>query len=292
MLANPQDQYLPSSTNINPSNPISSPDVNKTQDTINYVKEKLTNIVENMIGKSTESSDLNVTVIATRIAVRVAPSKFVSNENFEQFNLSNINYTICEDKIKEQNGLLPSDSLIVKKIDYNLKTNLQESLTSSLVSDSVVLDFYDPYTKNKLDASICNESQVNYAIPIKSMAKIRSVRANSLMKSGIDIFNDNSMPFTSRCFRMLDENTNADTTINWRRKNYYDGQVSCSNQCRYNGVINYKSINCECGGLQRSETFHTILNRTLDVYSNVNIDIFACWREAFKTVKINFHFFL
>jgi hypothetical protein len=287
LLTNPSDPYL-NTTNTNSTNAINSTDVNKTQDTINYVKVKLTNIVENMISKSSELSELNVTVVASRLAVRIAPSKLVSSENFEEFNLSTVNYTSCENKLKEQNNLSPSDSLIVKKFDYNLKTNLQESLSNSLVSDSVILDFYDPYTKKKLDASICNESPVSYVIPIKSTAKIRSVRANSLMKSGIDIFNDNSAPFTSRCYKKIDETTNADTTVNWRRKNYYDGQVNCSNQCQYNGVSNYKSINCACGALQRAETYHTILNRTLDMYSNVNIDIFACWREAFSIVKIIF----
>ena len=120
---------------------------------------------------------------------------------------------------------------------------------------------------------------------LKLPARITSEISNSLIKLGIDIFNDNSNPFTSRCYRILDENTNADTTINWRRKNYYEGQINCSNQCRYIGIGNYKSINCECLGIQRLETYYTLLNRKLDAYSNINIDIFTCWREAFKAVK-------
>jgi hypothetical protein len=266
--------------------------VNKFQDNIISIKTKLDNIIDKVINTTELNTDLNLTLVAKTLAVRVAPSNLVAYDNYEELNLSMVNYTECENKLRQRFMLPTNYYFIVKKLDYNPEANVQDRQSKAVVSGSVMLEFYDPIKKEKLDASICNETPVKYKIPLENAAKFRMTNVKALSRSQIDIFDDTTIPFTSRCYRMIDDTYNADTTINMRRKNYYLGQMNCSNNCQYNGLINYTIIDCTCEGLQTKETFHTLLNRTLDLYSNINLDIFECWKEAYNRVKLFFNKFI
>lgn len=263
---------------------------------------------------------MNIKYVAKTMAVRLAPHDMLLNENSVEDDISVIDFSECINLIQQKNSLSDNSNstenivngtrnlaflgqiITTKKVDYKSEVNVPKKKSKRRLdsevgnasnvsnvpvrSGSVKLELYDPVKKQKMDTSACNETQVKYKIPLNISAVKRTANINSLKKYNLDFFDEESLPYTSRCFKLIDEeNNNTDTTVNMRRKNFYMGQVLCANNCVYKGMINYTVINCDCQGLEKEETYFTISDKNLDVFSSVNIDIFSCGPEAFNKVK-------
>lgn len=264
----------------------------KFQNNIKSIKFKLDDITDKAILGTNLCTDLKFYYVAKTFAVRVGSSNLLLDNTYKERNSSSmtipvsmVNFTNCENKLKNKFELSDQNYFTVKQFDFNPEANIQGSLSKSDVSGSVLVELYDRVNKKKLDVSICNQEKVEYIMPLQSSVQVKLNNIKIFSYSQIDIFDHNSPVFTSRCYRMIEEETKSDITINMRRQNYYSGQIDCSNNCLYKGRINSYSIDCSCMGLQTLETYHTVLNRTLDLYSDINLDIFKCY-EAYNRVKI------
>src|SRR5690606_23982497 len=110
---------------------------------------------------------------------------------------------------------------------------------------------YHPQTREKLDTSACNGTNVEVEIPLKAKGSLKLDRYQALKSENIDIFDPESPAFNDRCFSHTDSTTGLDTTLNSRRKEYYSNMaITCSPGCSYTELArNSSTVKCNCQGI-------------------------------------------
>ena len=138
---------------------------------------------------------------------------------------------------------IPDDlSLLIKQIDFKSKlnlTSLNDTTTNS--SSTIIFEFYDPVSKNKLDPNVCNNIPINIKSPNrKAFDGLNMTKYKRLSSSGLDMFDPNSKAFKSRCYILKDPETQKDTTANYRINKYFGNKkADCADNCVYSGLDEY-----------------------------------------------------
>ena len=103
----------------------------------------------------------------------------------------------------------------------------------------------------------------------------------------MDIYNEKSVAFHTRCVRTNDFKTDGDTSINFRRVKLYKNEtIHCSEGCEYKGLDENKYVKCDCKLKQgadlsnNSSGIHPLLS-----FPNFNYDIALCIKETLKDVN-------
>ncbi len=187
-----------------------------------------------------------------------------------------------------------TDPLIIKKIDYDSSLDLS-SLNDTNRSDSIKFEFYNPYTKEKLDTTVIEDVSFSISTKIKDpdIIKIPDGLLNgNNVSEAIDPFDPEHKAFSSRCFISENMTSGTDTTINTRRSQYFSGTASCSEDCTYDGLDEYDYVKCNCTKFDTTkEMSSTIGDDVLSVLPSLNIDIVACTFKVFGEVinyKMNY----
>lgn len=170
-------------------------------------------------------------------------------------NLTLVDFAACEKVLKKHYDIPEDTFLLVRKFDFGSETNL-DNLGNDLASNSVTFAYYDPVTKTRLDLDHCKNVKININMPLKSPNKLKLDLYKEL-GGQVDIFNPNSGAFTSRCDAIVDSGTGADTSINFRRNNYYNGTATCGEGCTYDGLDEYNFMKCDCSGFNKTKRWHT-----------------------------------
>ena len=120
-----------------------------------------------------------------------------------------------------------NETLIILKIDYQIE---------GLLIPIIGYEVYHPRNKTKLDLSYCDQSKINYNIPVK-------IDEDKLYK-----YNPNSDYYTDECSIYTTEN-GTDILLNDRKEEFSENNMSlCENLCEYTGYdSNNKKALCECG---------------------------------------------
>jgi hypothetical protein len=94
---------------------------------------------------------------------------------------------------------------------------------------------------------------------------------------GVDIFDPNNAYFNDRCLGLIDNKTQSDTTLNYRRTNYYQSVTTkCSGaNCVYLGINEKNYVECNCG-VQSDNYFVQTQSYLLDTLSTFNIGVMKC----------------
>ena len=154
-------------------------------------------------------------------------------------NLSFIDLTQCEKKIRDTYNISDEDSLIILKIDLK---------KDDLLSTYVYYEIFNPYTLEKLDLSICNDKDIIINIPIELDAETIFLY-NSLNNSGYNLFNSSDPFYNDICTPYTSENK-TDIILSDRRNiiyKTYGNLTLCQNGCdveQYNS--SNKRISCKC----------------------------------------------
>lgn len=255
----------------------------ENQKKINSIKESLDLVVDKIITSMSQETLSNGSFIKTEmVAIQLFTSSNPPSQREE--NLSIVKFTNCENTLKKKLNISQELDLIIRKFDFNSETNLY-SLNDTFSSDSIHMAFYHPITLEKLNTSLCNESPVEFVMPLKSPKKMNLPLYRELSEKRIDIFDKANPAFISRCEKMVDNTTNADTTINFRRSTYFNGSATCGNGCVYMGVDEFNYMKCSCPGIVDKEMSHTVVDEILDNFPAFNFDIVYCYREAFIYVR-------
>jgi hypothetical protein len=192
----------------------------------------------------------------------------------------------CITILKSYYNLSDSDSFISMKTDYTKSSNLENINDKPYMSNLVNFILYHPTTRELVDLGLCG----NYPILVKTpIADILNLTYYHTMKdSGIDIYNPSSPAFNDICIAHIDTDTGFDTTLNWRRENYYQN-LSCvceGANCTYIGIDSDGYINCECYNLKPKDNIVTnFVNYLLAQLSVWNFGVFLCYIEI-GTVRI------
>jgi hypothetical protein len=171
-------------------------------------------------------------------------------------------------------------------IDYKrLIDTYKRRLQSIMASDFMKFKLYVADVPISITENV-GEIKINVTLPVSGMTDDLIKRYELYSSIGVDIFNPNSLAFTSRCFSLQDPETLFDTTLNYRIGKYFSGvSVGCGSECRYVG-FNKTDIICECsiqGNLVDPEFNITVIPQV----SNVNIGLVLCNEMTIVNVQNN-----
>ena len=80
---------------------------------------------------------------------------------------------------------------------------------------------------------------------------------------------------------MVDNTTGFDTTINYRRTNYYQNlTASCGANCTYLGIDSNNYINCNCS-ITTPTVQPDFLQEVLSDLPTFNFDVILCFEQTF-----------
>ena len=239
----------------------------KKDDVIKNIREDIINhnldsIISNII---LERQDTLITEDNTLFQITTSANQ--KNNNYT--NISTIHLGDCEKTLKEKYNIDENETLIIFKIDYNI---------TGLLIPIIGYDVFHPKNKTKLDLSYCEQSSINYNIPV-------TINEDYLFK-----YNPNSEYYSDDCNTYTTEN-GTDILLNDRKKEFNEKNMSlCENICEYVGYdLNNKKALCQCG-IRYKEFILSELDKQNDLLANnftsdnssSNIGTMKCYELLFS----------
>jgi hypothetical protein len=227
------------------------------------------------------------------VTLQIASTTNISQSDMIQKALSSkliiVNFTECEKKIRNLYNINENTSLIFSKIDYSNKLDLN-SIGDNSASDSTTFSLFDTTTRQFFNFSDCNNTYNSIKFPLKNESMLNLDKYYALSQEDINIFNPNDPAFISRCKKLKDNITDFDTTINYRRTNYFQNITAmCSNDCEFSHINKDKYVDCNCTNLSGEEFSNSFVQFFLDTKPVINFDIVLCAKEIFIAVRKIFY---
>ena len=233
--------------------------------------------------KKGEYNKTNNTIILTENVI-FQISTLKEQENDENLNISIIDFSNCEEIIRQKYSIKDGDELIMLKSDIlNEDSNVY-----------VQYEIYNPYTLEYIHLDICNEVKININFPIVLNGKTESLYL-SLSKSGYNLFDINDSFYHDICSTYTTEN-GTDIILMDRLNIFYDSINDiylCQDGCEfifYNETS--KRAKCNCN-IQRRPTIINIKeilfdkkklvnNFLLSSLKNSNFQVMKCYKLIFS----------
>jgi hypothetical protein len=179
------------------------------------------------------------------------------------------------------------DNLRVVYLTTEPNVDLQ-NLNDNISTPSLKISIFQQDTNKQLDTSICKESEIFVKNPLRGAGGVNMNRYIALKNDSIDTFDPEQVAFNDRCYPYLDKEKNRDTTMNLRRREFFQGYtVACNvrqGDCTYLTVEN-GYVTCNCTKTDpTNEIYASLIPRTLSDYSNINFDVFGCAGTAFVNI--------
>ena len=208
---------------------------------INQIEEIKNNLLnENYHGENT--------IIATE-SVIIQLSTLEDQMNSDKANISNIDLGECEDLLRANYSIPAEEDLIIYKTDIK---------TEDSSSTYVVYEVYDSHL-NKLELSICSESQVTINVPVHLDDTLESL-AKSLDNSGYNLFNEKDSFYNDICATYTSK-SGTDMLLSDRKTDIYastQNQIMCQTGCELESYnITSKKAKCNCD-IQTTTTISTL----------------------------------
>ena len=220
------------------------------------------------------NTDDDIIILGKNIIYEIVTSK---NNDFNNIT-SYIDFGECEARLKDYYNI---DYLLIFK--YDIKVN---NTNPTIVQYEV----FNPYNKDKLNLSICEETKIDIYIPASFSDEFNNKYLN-MLNLGYDILNKNNKFYNDICSTYT-ENNSTDITLSDRRKKYYsENYTFCEKNCEYiNYDINYKMIKCECSvETEEIESVNEVIKfdkNDLGSYFNIktytNLEIIKCFKLVFS----------
>ena len=219
-----------------------------------------------------------------QIANSKAEIKSIADQIAMSKNLSVIDFSECEDLLKETGFIGKNDSLIFSKTDWDssLKTgNLINVNETELDSVS-----YSLYTTSgmKVDMNLCSSTTTNIMMHLKNL----NTTTNSNI-TAYDIHDVNSPYYNDRCI-VIGENETTMATVDDKRENFDNLNYTCSGDCEFQKINTTNGyLSCDCNSSISDYEISPQYGRViLKVLENTNIEILKCYNQIFIFVNIIF----
>jgi len=210
----------------------------------------------------------------------------ILNENI-QSNYSIIDLKDCADLLRSENGLNPDDDLIIIKYENDNKV-------SNGNEKSVQYEVYLPNNNQKLDLSVCSNTNINIYIPIELSEKTQRLYDN-LKKQGYNLFDKNDDFYLKFC-TIYNSLNGTDVILPDRLNIYQQNKLECQNNCEYSDYLSEsKYLKCKCS-VTNEEKIETkdpekitgkAVSRTFyDVLKYSNYKVLYCYNLVFRKVTI------
>ena len=201
----------------------------------------------------------------------------LKNKSGNIWGLSIIDLGQCESLLKKENNINENDSLIFIKNEIN-STKASEK--------NVKIDVYNPYTKEKLNLSLCEEIPVNIYMPMELNSGTKKLY-DETKNSGYDMFNIND-PFYQDICTPFNSNGTDILLIDRIDYIYFNEDTKCQSNCQYNKYsMESKYLTCSCSVNEevnnehkKSDKFNAkkIYESFYDVLRYSNYDIIKCYK--------------
>ncbi len=234
----------------------------------------------------------DITLKGNNVIYQLSNSDNQKNAN-PQLEISIIDLGECEKIIKKRISYEDDPTpLLILKVDIK-----KEGIKSPLVAYEV----YNPYTKEKINLDICENSKINISAPVY-LSSDEMKLYDDLLKQGYDLYDANNSFYQDICTQYTSEN-GTDVILIDRKNYYYDEKATfCENSCNYQGInLNYKKVNCYCQVKDNSMDFDSnnfdknkFLGNFYKVEDYTNYQVLYCYKLVFssKGLKNNICFYI
>jgi len=284
-------------TNINENNNSSSSKPQQMSEEEQKEKQKVLDNMKNDIKKFTDifigknSSEKVDKIIKTEVfTIDIKsnnPNDTEANKKKEiEERISVANLTECENILRKEYNISKSTILLLKKVEFTAKMDIQRANNPD-ASQGLTFEFIDPNTMKKLDTKFCNNTKSPINIPFKRGERLKMdvYEKSALINKGLDLYNNDSPAFHSRCFKTNQIDTGADVSINFKRNNMFQNTtIDCSPGCEYQGLNEDKYVKCICDTNGNQESSNTGDPYIFDPLPPMNYDIVKCYRETYNDV--------
>jgi hypothetical protein len=188
----------------------------------------------------------------------------------------------CIQIVKQTNNLDDATQVVIVYKTKDAALDVQTALNANVIYTSAVkFDLYNSATGEKLDTSVCSNTKSQFKVPLKFDKGLNMNKYRTYKQDSIDTFDPNDPAFTQKCFSYIDKDSNMDTTINYRRKYYFQAiSAKCNSlngKCFYTEINSDDYVTCDCAGEDpTSEVSGALVPTQLDPISPINIDIIKC----------------
>jgi len=267
---------------------------------VDSLKVKVREYVDNTLMKrksgqfNTKQENINYSY--DNFNIELVRSNIVNMSNKRMLNINNglsyIDFYNCEKKIRDSEILKNDTDLLFRKIEY-FDPNLNNTNTDIVIrSKQISFQFYNPDNYEMLNNTLCSDDKqtfIKYNIFInENKDKLNLLNYRLLKDENIDPYDPTSPGFNSRCARKWDPKYGADTTINYRRSNYYQNMTAvCSdNNCYYTGILDSNYVQCVCNRTVDDLSFF-FKKDSLESVPTVNLGVVECPHIAFTRPAIH-----
>ena len=234
---------------------------------IRCIKEDIiNNKMENLLLNLINGVEDDFVIKEGNILYQLTTSDNQNNNTYN--NISSIKLGDCENTLKLKYNISENETLIIFKIDYYV---------TGLLIPIIGYEIFHPITKVKLNLSYCEESTINYTIPVE-------INENKLFQ-----YDPNSEYYNDECNSYTTEK-GTDILINDRKNEFINNNMSlCENLCQYIGYekTNKKAI-CKCGIKYKEFILSEMYNETNLLANNFsnensysNLGSLACYKTLF-----------
>lgn len=258
------------------------------------------NNIQNFLDNSLSSDSIKEQIannreyrLDTKFSSLEASAKSVIGRNLQNTDIDNSYVRIfeCIDLLQKLNIIQNNQKYIFRKLEFKFPRFTNDA-NIFIRSNILSFKFIDFATNKEIDTSKCRESNSTNLIYNIQLSLADKYKLNLPVYMGLspdpflDIYNPSSQGFTSRCYNKIDPSSKADTTLNYRRQNYYQNLTAKCNDgaCDYLGINDNFFVNCRCNK-EQDTYYYTFVKETMDSLRTVNLDIVTCPFVAFEAVK-------
>ena len=182
--------------------------------------------LDEVINKEIIINGVNITIQATT----TYNQKYYIDNNINT-NFSIIDLTECENKMGFEKPI------IILKMDISNNASFSPQVEYLLIN---------PYTYEKIDLSICENSKIDIYIPF-NISKNHLDLFNFVKSQGYNIFNSSDSFYKDICTPFDSEN-NTDVLIKDRKKDYFINEYAfCEEGCEFSDInMNLNKVKCNC----------------------------------------------
>ena len=228
--------------------------------------------IKTVIKNDTFSDEEEIVIVGNNVICDITTTQMKHKYN----NISYIDLGECEAKLKQKHKI---NYLLILKFDVKLDDNLPTS---------VEYEVYNPYTKEKLDLSICSNEKINIEVP-KILDENSLVLYQNLSSFGYDVFNKND-PFYNEICTVYSSEDNTDVLLIDRRLSYYnENLLFCESGCEYSNYnLDRNTVTCKCEVKKNVSLDLNVIgfeknniSSFFDIKTYMNIEVVKCFNLLF-----------
>ena len=211
-----------------------SPIINDNQEVILEKSDKTKEQIIQNLDEVMENYDVGkiYEIFGDDYSIKISPINTRIYSNISTY----INFSTCENILREKNGLSQSSILTVYQIEI---VNLIEN---SLINNVEYAVFDE--NKDRLDLSVCENEKIEINYQIDS-SKINKTKIDYYSDLGVDIFDIEDEFFNDICYSYSEND--ADIILIDRVNEIYQNYSVCESNCEYDKInLTENLVTCQC----------------------------------------------